>query len=218
MKTIHLWLWLSIALATLACNVHRNQTILFIGDSFTAGDGMAEKKTFVSLVGQQLANTTTINQGRSGWPTSAYLRRWDEVANRLPESADSIFIQLGANDLRVDGHSEKTIVTCKENMDVIVSRLLSRFPKSEIVLMSSVRIDEDRLIARIRDAGFGEHSNNYLKRIGDAYQQLADKRGLGYLDLIAHLPKDNTHDGAHLSESGHQVVSETIVSYLKQTQ
>lgn len=138
------------------------------------------------------------------------------MESRFPESADRIFVQLGANDLRVEGHSKETIGQCRNNMEEITSRLQMIFPDSEIVLMSSVRIDEDRLIDSIRNAGFGEHSNPFLKDIGKAYQQLAQKRGYGYLDLIAHLPKDNTHDGAHLSEEGHRIVSNAILSYLEQ--
>ena len=99
-------------------------------------------------------------------------------------------------------------------MEEITVRLQTVFPDATIVLMSSVRIDEDRLIDAIRDAGFGEHSNAFLKDIGKAYQQLAEEKGFGYFDLIAHLPKDNTHDGAHLSQEGHRIVAEALLNYL----
>lgn len=189
--------------------------ILFVGDSFTAGKGIEKTNTFVYLVGEKLNNTETINQGRSGWPTSAYLRRWEEVAESLPKSAARVFIQLGGNDLRVDGHSKETIAKCRKNMEEIVDRLQSVLPSTKIVLMSSVKVEDAKLTDKIREAGFGKYSNKYLKRIGKTYQQLAKEKGLGYLDLIAELPKENTYDGVHLNEVGHKVVARIILDYLK---
>ena len=196
-------------------NGFAQKNLLFIGDSFTAGDGVEENKIFPSLVGQELTGINAINQGRSGWPTSAYLRRWDEVAESLPESAEVVFVQLGANDLRVDGHSQETIEQCAQNMEVIVGRIQTLLPKAKIVLMSSVKIEEAQLTDKIREAGFGKHSNRYLRHIGKSYKKLAKAKDFDYIDLIAKLPKHNTHDGAHLNEAAHEIVAAVILRYLE---
>ncbi len=213
MKSAFLLFYTIITLSSI--NVFAQKTLLFIGDSFTAGDGVEKNKTFPSLVGQQMTDANAINQGRSGWPTSAYLRRWGEVTESLPESAEVIFIQLGANDLRVDGHSQETIEQCAQNMEVIVGRIQELLPQAKIVLMSSVKIDENQLIDKIREAGFGKHSNKYLRQIGKSYKKLAKIKGFDYIDLIAKLPKRNTHDGAHLNEAAHEIVAAVILKYLK---
>jgi|GEM_PF-3796842 len=196
-------------------NIQQEKSILFIGDSFTAGDGIDKEFKFTTLIDKKLSNAVSINQGRSGWATSSYLRRWEEVESAFPQKADVIFIQLGGNDLRVDGHSKSTILQCKKNMGEILERLEAHFPKSEIVLMSSVKIDENKLVPKIKEAGFGKHSNKYLRKIGKSYQQLAKENGYGYLDLIAKLPINNTHDGAHLNKEGHSIVAKSILGYLQ---
>lgn len=214
MKIGFLFLGLMLSVSMNCLVAQDKSTIVFMGDSFTDGDGVEKSKTFASLVGEALKNVNTVNQGRSGWPTTAYLRRRDEVSKSLPVSADMFFIQLGANDLRVDGHSTETILQCKQNMQEIVARLKVQFPNAKIVLMSSVKIDETKLTKPIREAGFGKHSNKLLRQIGKEYKALAQQHGYGYIDLISKLPRHNNHDGAHLTEEGHKIVSNVIVKYL----
>lgn len=213
MNIITVTLWLCFSFQNF--NIQQEKTILFIGDSFTAGDGIREEHIFTSLIDKKLIKAVSINQGRSGWATSSFLRRWDEVQRDFPQKADIIFIQLGANDLRVDGHSKATILQCKKNMREILERVEAHFPKSKIVVMSSVKIDDNKLTPKVREAGFGRHSNKYLRKIGKSYQQIAKENGYGYLDLIAQLPANNTHDGAHLNEEGHKIVAYSILGYLQ---
>lgn len=191
------------------------KTALFLGDSLTDGDGVQKQYCFPALVGQEVAGMSTINQGRSGWATSSYLRRWDEVAKKLPEEVDIIFIQLGANDLRVDGHSDKVVQQCADNMREILHRLEERYPEAQFVLMSSTKIDYTHMNELIRNANFGKHTNKYINSIGKEYKKLAKEEGYGFIDLHHKIPLHSTHDGAHLTKEGHRKVADEIVKYIE---
>ena len=191
------------------------KTLLFLGDSLTAGDGIDAHRTFPALVERQIHGFRSINQGRSGWSTEDYLRRWDEVEDDFPKTADVVFIQLGANDLRVQGHKNETITTCINNMQVILGRLVDRFPSAEIVLMSSTKVDLDLMNDKIKDTGFGGETNTYLSRIAEGYSIIAIENGYSFVDLHRMVPIRNTWDGAHLSENGHEIAAKTIIQFLR---
>ncbi len=196
-------------------NGEQEKTILFLGDSLTNGDGVAKELAFPALVGNKIKGVNAINQGRSGWATSSYLRRWSEVEQELPKNADMIFIQLGANDLRIDGYSDKTVEQCMLNMEEILKRIEKIFPDAEIVLMSSTKIDYTQMNEDIQKANFGKHSNEYINNIGKKYKKLGKTKGYGFIDLHSKIPLHSTHDGAHMSEEGHKKMARVIINYLK---
>ncbi len=202
----------------LGCNPSESsRTILFLGDSLTEGDGVDGALTFTALVGENPKSFHSINQGRSGWSTEAYLRRWEEVEAAFPtERVDVILIQLGANDLRVFGHAEATALECKKNMEIIIARLRSAFPEAIICLMSSPKLDSNMLSDPIIEAGFGQHSNTYLGLIRDHYEKLAGEFEIKFLDLYNQLSVDgHTLDGAHLNEKGHRMAAVIILDYIE---
>ncbi|MEX0324040.1 MAG: SGNH/GDSL hydrolase family protein [Puniceicoccaceae bacterium] len=209
-QLLALFVSLFVCLSTL-----HSKTVLFLGDSLTAGDGLDQKYAFPALVGESIENLTTINQGRSGWATSSYLRRWDEVAAELPEQVGIVFIQLGANDLRIDGHSVHTVMQCRKNMEEILRRIENRYPSVEIVLMSATKLDPSTMTEKIRSVHFGKHSNKYISDIGEEYRSLAKARGYGFVDLHNQISMKSTIDGAHLNKGAHRQVAEILVDYLK---
>jgi lysophospholipase L1-like esterase len=197
-----------------SCTSHQ-QTLLFLGDSMTAGDGVDAGNAFPALVGQQIKDIRTINQGRSGWSTDTFLDKWDEVEEDFPARADFVFIQLGANDLRVLGHQDSTITICIENMQEILRRLRKNYPDAEIVLMSSPKLDPAAMNEQIRQAGFGASTNEYLSRIGEGYSMIAADNAYNFVDLHRLVPINNTLDGAHLDEGGHKIVANIIIRFLR---
>jgi lysophospholipase L1-like esterase len=211
---------ISLLITTLAFSgcESNDKVILFLGDSLTAGDGISEEKTFAYLVGSRFDDYKSINQGRSGWTTEAYLRRWEEVENDFPSKADIVFIQLGANDLRVQGHQESTVSTCIANMRNILSKIEAHFPDAEIVLMSSTKIDVAHMDSKIRDAGFSFETNDFLSRIAAGYAIIAANNQFNFVDLHRLIPLGNTLDGAHLNEVGHKLAADVITKFLRQLQ
>jgi lysophospholipase L1-like esterase len=143
------------------------------------------------------------------------LSKWAEVEGDFPKSADVVFIQLGANDLKIDGHNNKTITTCINNMQRILSRLRNHFPKAEIVLMSSTKIDLAAMNDQTREAGFNEETNIYLSRIAEGYSVIATEYAYNFIDLHRLIPVRNTWDGAHLNENGHEIAAKIIIQFLR---
>lgn len=201
----------SLLMLLLAC-ADQTTTVVFIGDSLTDGDGVPDDSNFVSLLDFQSEYLNAINQGRSGWSTTAYLKQEhrDEILQSIPAKADVLVIQLGANDLRVHGHSKETIRQTVRNMEQLINILQRRAPDSEIVLMAPTGMEPDRLSQRMKEAGFGAQTNAYLTELSQAYAALAARDGYGFLSLFGLLETGMTLDGAHPTVAGHRVIADYI--------
>ena len=182
--------------------------LVIAGDSMTAAEGVPAKEGFPSLLnhigGESLQ---VLQQGRSGWPTTAYLRRMDEVLQKIPEDADWILLQLGANDLRVHGESEETVRTTAQNMAKILQAFRRKAPSAKLTLVSPPTMVPGELSERLRNSGFGDQSPAWLAKLGNAYEKIAFENGWGYIDLHDTLTDGHTLDGAHPNARGHRRVA-----------
>jgi len=184
--------------------------IVCVGDSLTAAEGVPSEQSFTAKLGRHSERITVVQQGRSGWPTEAYLRRMDEVLRDLPADANVIIVQLGANDLRVEGHSDQTITRAVERMGRIIDTFRKHAPKAKIVVMAPPTMVPEEFAPRLRDAGFGPHSPDVLGRMSDAYRRLAGEKQCGFIDLFPVLKPGDTLDGAHPNDSGHTKIANEI--------
>jgi len=184
--------------------------VVCVGDSLTAAEGVRHDQGFTAKLDRRSDRVAFIQQGRSGWASTSYLRRMNEVLRALPSDADVIIIQLGANDLRIDGHSDKTIVRTARNVGRIADIFKAHAPGARIVIMAPPTMIPDKLTRRLRDAGFCEHSPSFLGELSDAYRDLAARRNCGFIDLFDVLDKGDTIDGAHPNDSGHTKIADKI--------
>jgi acyl-CoA thioesterase-1 len=200
-----------LSILLLAC-VDQTKTVVFIGDSLTDGDGVPDDSNFVSLLDSRSEHLNAGNQGRSGWSTTAYLKEEhrDDVLQNIPAGADVLVIQLGANDLRVHGHSEATIEQTVKNMEELINLFQQAVPGAEIVLMAPTGMEPGRLSPRMKEAGFGAQTNQYLGMLSRAYNDLAEKNHYSYLTLSGVLDEGMTLDGAHPTTAGHKKIAEHI--------
>jgi hypothetical protein len=106
-------------------------TILFVGDSMT-GENVDQKYTFSALLDRQLNNYRIVDGDKSDLTTDTFLDQWDEISSDFPSGTKFIFIQLGINDLIVNGHNESTITNCMNNMQLIIAKIKNDFPGAEI--------------------------------------------------------------------------------------
>ncbi len=191
---------------------NQTSTVVFIGDSLTDGDGVLDDSNFVSLLDSRSAHLNAINQGRSGWSTTAYLKNEhrDEIVQSIPPTADVLVIQLGANDLRIHGHSKETINQIIQNLEKLIALFQGRAPEAGIVLMAPTGMDPDRLSPRMKEAGFGPQTNEYLELLSRAYDDLAQGNDYTYLTLFGVLDKGMTFDGAHPTSAGHKAIADHI--------
>ena len=191
--------------------------LVIAGDSITAAEGVPADHGFPSILGRIGGDSLqVVQQGRSGWATTTYLRKMEETLSKIPENSDWILLQLGANDLRVHGHSDDTVTATARNIVKILRQFQRKAPKARLVLVSPPTMVPSELDARLRKAGFNDQSSPWLAKLGEAYANAAKENGWGYIDLHDTLATGHTLDGAHPNDRGHRRIAITLWQQLNQ--
>jgi lysophospholipase L1-like esterase len=188
-------------------------TVVCLGDSITLGEGVRKEENFVSLLGAANPRWETVNHGRSGWSTSTYLERKQQFVSAIPENARTILVLLGTNDI-LYGYTDNSVARVARQMDELTDLIHQRAPTAEIVLLTPINVFPADLSVRLRRAGFGEKSPEYLKRIGDALRDLANRKGYRCVDLYLVVTAGNTLDGVHPNAAGHRQIKDAILKAL----
>ena len=106
-------------------------TILFLGDSLTAGFGVAQEQAYPALIQEKIREKNlpfdVINAGISGDTTAGGLARLDWV---LQKKIDVLVLALGAN----DGLRGLPIGQTKANLQAIIDRVKAKNPGVKIVI------------------------------------------------------------------------------------
>jgi acyl-CoA thioesterase I len=106
-------------------------TILFFGDSLTAGLGVQQEQAYPALVQQKIREKNlpfdVINAGVSGDTTAGGLARLDWV---LQKKIDIFVLALGAN----DGLRGLPVAQMKANLQAIIDRMKAKDPTVKIVI------------------------------------------------------------------------------------
>ena len=178
------------------------RTMVFFGDSLTAGSGLDPDLASPALIGRKLEAAgqawRVVNAGVGGETTAGGLRRVDWVLRQRP---DVFIIELGGN----DGLRGLTPVDSRRNLQGIIDRVRAKFPRCVIVL-----------------AGMQMPFNmgpEFREEFAAIYPALARENGL---PLIPHLlegvggvPELNQPDGIHPTPEGHCRVADTVWSVIK---
>lgn len=178
------------------------KTILFYGDSLTAGYGLDEKDAFPTLIQQRIDSLDlpykVVNAGLSGETSAGGLGRIDWV---LKQDVDLFVLELGANDML----RGLDIKSTEENLDAILKRVKAKNPETEIVI-----------------AGMQAAPNmgtDYIKRFNGIFSELAANYKGGMipflLDGVAGIDSLNLGDGKHPNALGQRVVVENVWEVLK---
>ena len=114
---------LILALGLHAAAEPRETVIVALGDSLTAGYGLPQDQSFPAQLEAALKargqNVRVINAGVSGDTASAALQRLDWA---LPEDADAVIVELGANDALQGLPPDKT----EEALGKIIARIKAK--------------------------------------------------------------------------------------------
>jgi acyl-CoA thioesterase-1 len=106
-------------------------TILFLGDSLTAGLGVKQEQAYPALIQEKIRAKNlpfeVINAGISGDTTAGGLARLDWV---LQKKIDLLVLALGAN----DGLRGLPIAQTKANLQAIIDRVKAKDPDVKIVI------------------------------------------------------------------------------------
>ncbi|WP_234735376.1 arylesterase [Tellurirhabdus bombi] len=180
----------------------QKKTILFFGNSLTAGYGVEPTQAFAGLIGRRIdslkLNYTVVNAGLSGETTAGGKSRITWV---LRQPVDIFVLELGAN----DGLRGIPLKATEENLQAIIDTVRKKSPQARIVL-AGMQIPPNM-------------GPEYTSKFRQIFPELARKNDAV---LIPFLLKDvggisrlNQSDGIHPTPEGHQIVAETVWEILE---
>lgn len=177
-------------------------TVLVLGNSLAAGSGVDPQEAFPALLQEKVDSLgwtfEIINAGLSGETSAGGLRRIDWL---LRQPVDVLVLELGGNDGLRGIEPEVT----KQNLQAIIDKTRARYPDARVVL-----------------AGMQIPPNlgpDYTERFRDIYPELAAENDAVLipflLEGVGGVPALNQSDGIHPTAEGHEIVAETVWTYLR---
>jgi acyl-CoA thioesterase-1 len=174
--------------------------IVFLGDSLTAGYGLARDQSVPSLIGSRLSREgyryEVVNAGVSGDTSAGGLSRLDWS---LDGDVAVLVIELGAN----DGLRGLPVAQMKQNLNEIISRTRQR---GIAVLLTGMEAPPN-------------YGPAYTSEFRQVFRDLAREHKVPfvpfYLEGVAGNPKLNISDGIHPNSDGAIIVAQMIWRYLE---
>ena len=178
-----------------------NKTILFFGNSLTAGYGIDPEESFAGRIQARLDSLKkefrVINGGLSGETTAGGLSRLDWF---LEEEPYLFVLELGGN----DGLRGIALTETKKNLLAIVDKVQAKYPNTKIIL-AGMQIPPN----------MGQEYTEEFKAI---YPAVAKEKNIELipflLEGVAGNPDLNLPDGIHPTAEGHRIVMETLWPYI----
>lgn len=178
------------------------KTILFFGDSLTAGMGLDPNEAFPAVIQEKLDSLgldyEIINAGLSGETTASGKNRVDWVLN---QEVDIFVLELGAN----DGLRGIPLEETEKNLQEIIDIVHEKYPDTRIIL-----------------AGMEIPPNmgpDYTTEFRNIFPKLAKKNKVELipflLEDVAGKPELNQADGIHPTGEGHKIVAENVWEVLQ---
>jgi len=185
------------AVLALPVSAAEKHTLVFFGDSLTAGYGVDPDEAFPALVQKRIDDAgrpwRVVNAGLSGETTAGGLRRLDWV---LRQPVDLIVLELGAN----DGLRGLKPAMTRANLQRMIDHIRARYPKAIIVL-----------------AGMKVPTNlgpDYTTAFAAVYPDVATANHIALipflLEGVGGQTELNQGDGMHPTPEGHARVAENV--------
>ena len=174
-------------------------TIIALGDSLTAGLGVAEEEAYPALLEEKLQqkgyNWQVINAGISGETSSGALSRINWIIAQQP---DIVILETGAN----DGMRGIPTGLIRKNISQAVHLL--RQAGVEVVLAGMQMLQNLGPV--------------YTKEFAEIYPALAEEQKVilvpFFLEQVAGNPSLNLEDTIHPTPAGHLIVAQTVYPYV----
>jgi len=180
------------------------RTVVFFGDSLTAGYGLANPgaESYPALIQEKTRaaglDWKVVNAGLSGETTSGGLRRVDWI---LRQPVDLFVLALGAN----DGLRGISPAVSRTNLQQIVDRVRARYPKATLVIAGMQMPPQ--------------LGAEFAREFGAMFPALAQKNDAALipflLDGVGGVLRYNLEDRIHPNPAGHQRIAETVWQVLK---
>ena len=176
------------------------RVILALGDSLTAGFGVAQEESFPSRlqvkINEAKLGYKIVNAGISGDTTAGGVRRINWLMKHKPQI---VILALGAN----DGLRGLSVDEMRSNLETMI------------------RISHDH-DARVLLAGMKtlpNYGEDYQQKFESVFSELANKYDLVYLPFllkgVAGVREFTRPDGIHPTASGYKIVAELVWEYLR---
>jgi acyl-CoA thioesterase-1 len=175
-------------------------TVVFLGDSLTAGLGLGEDEAFPALVGSALAErglaVRVVNAGVSGDTTAGGLARLDWLLTQKPAV---VFVALGAN----DGLRAQPLPAIERALAEIVERARAA---GAVVALGGMRMPPN-------------YGPEYTRDFEAIYRRLASERQLPFLPFllegVAAVPALNQADGIHPTAEGQRRIAALVLPVIE---
>lgn len=180
----------------------RAESIVFLGDSLTAGYGLSAEEAYPALVGAALtadpatARWTVVNGGVSGDTSAGGLRRIDWLLRGKPRV---VVIALGAN----DGLRALPIAELEANLRSIVAKVRTA---GAVAMLAGMRLP-----GNLGPAYAGEFSALYPRLAAELQLPLLPF----LLEGVAMDPRLNQPDQIHPNAEGQRAVALRVAAWLK---
>jgi acyl-CoA thioesterase I len=179
------------------------KTVLFFGNSLTAGYGLSPEEAFPSLIQDRIDslgyNYQVVNAGLSGETTSSGKNRLDWVLER--QKVDVFVLELGANDGLRGIDTEET----RKNLVAMIEKARATYPNITIIL-----------------AGMEVPPNmgpEYTAEFRQVFREVVEEKSVALIPFllaqVAGNPELNQPDGIHPTAEGHEIVANNVWKVLK---
>ncbi len=193
---------LIISMAVLLQAVSPPKTILFFGDSLTAGYGLSQDQAFPALIGKKLNDkgieTKVINAGLSGETSAGGLSRIEWV---LRQPIDVFVLELGPN----DGLRGLPLEQTEKNLQSIIDKVKAKNPNVKIVIAGMMV-----------PPNMGPEYGASFKAI---FPRLAAKNNATLipflLENVAGIETLNLDDRIHPNVEGHKIVADNVIKAIE---
>jgi acyl-CoA thioesterase I len=173
------------------------KTLVFLGDSLTAGLGVQPTEAFPALVAEKIRAAglpfEVQNAGLSGDTSAGGLRRIEWVLQR---PIDLLVLELGAN----DGLRGQDLKSMKANLQSIIDKTKAKNPHVKIVLAGM----------QVPPNMGADYANGFAR----VYSELAKENGATLIPFLLEGVGGNRDlnqpDQIHPSAAGHRVVAELV--------
>lgn len=173
------------------------KTIVFFGNSLTAGYGLSPSQAFPAIIQTKIDSLglpyQVVNAGVSGETSSGGNSRVDWI---LRQPVDVFVLELGAN----DGLRGIPLSETRKSLQSIIDKVRSTYPAAKLVL-AGMQVPPNM-------------GQKYSTEFRNIYKELAGKNEMTLVPFILEGVGGETHlnqeDGIHPTAEGHVIVAENI--------
>jgi len=178
------------------------KTILFFGNSLTAGYGLDPSESFPSLIQEKIDSADlkykSVNAGVSGETSAGGAARIEWI---LKQPVDVFVLELGAN----DGLRGIPVAETKKNLQAIIDKVKEKYPQAKMVL-AGMQIPPSM-------------GQDYSLKFRNLYPQLAKENNMTLVPFLLQgvggIRVLNQQDGIHPTAEGAKIVAQNVWSVLE---